>query len=414
MYKKVIVLELKTAYALVMEEGGAILRIYRKDGLAVGDTIYVLPEDIYQEKRASAVIPFPAGGKGSSSSRKHNGKSIWLRLGGMVAMLALCISLFLPKFSMTVYAVVSFDGDSSIQVELDHDGRILSAISLDGSVTQDDLDSLKGKTIEDAASDLNTWCGDGSILIGYTLMDGSEGGPATLQSIQALFTKQSVVCLSGVAGDVHAADGQSVSLGRYLMSQMKTEDLNDILEELPPETIEQMLKENPAWSSYPEFQEALEELREKQDEKFEDTDDPDDEPDVPSDITEEDLEDDESEHSYKSDEESENDPPSVNDRDDWEPSPSNNEDKSDRSEPEEDSEEDSDEDTNPSENSPEEKQTTGTETENSSAQSDYESDDDTSEDDEKETNNFNQNDDESNEEDSASESDTESDDESSE
>ena len=376
MYKKVIVLELKTTYALVMEEGGAILRIYRKDGLAVGDTIYVLPEDIYQEKRASAVIPFPAGGKGSSSGRKHSGKSIWLRLGGMVAMLALCISLFLPKFSMTVYAVVSFDGDSSIQVELDHDGRILSARSLDGSVTQDDLDSLKGKTIEDAASDLNTWCGDGSILIGYTLMDGSEGDPATLQSIQALFTKQSVVCLSGVAEDVHAADGQSVSLGRYLMSQMKTEDLDDILEELPPETIEQMLKENPAWSSYPEFQEALEELREEQDEESEDVADsdeeredaadPDDESDDPSDITEE------------------------------------------------DSEEDSDEDTNPSENSPEEKQTTGTETENSSAQSDYESDDDTSEDDEKETNNSNQNDDESNEEDSVSESDTESDDESSE
>lgn len=68
-------------------------------------------------------------------------------------------------------------------MELDQDGRILSAVSLDDSVTQDDLDSLKGKTIEDAASDLNTWCGDGSILIGYTLMDGSEGDPAMLQSI---------------------------------------------------------------------------------------------------------------------------------------------------------------------------------------------------------------------------------------
>ena len=366
MYKKVIVLELKAAYALVMEEGGAILRIYRKDGLVVGDTIYVLPEDIYQEKRASAVIPFPAGGKGSSSGRKHSGKSVWLRLGGMAAMLALCISLVLPQFSVTVYAVASLDGDSRIQVELDQNGRILSAISLDGSVTQDDLDSLKGKTIEDAASDLNTWCGDGTILIGYTLMDGSEGDPATLQSIQALFTKQPVVCLSGVAGDVHAADEQSVSLGRYLMSQMKTEDLDDILEELPPETIEQMLKENPTWSSYPEFQEALEERREEQDEEREDTADSDDEredaadsddePDVPSDGTKEEPEgdapsvnggedrepdesqtapfddeddndlDDEPEHSYKSDEEAENSPTSANDRDDWEPSSPNNED----------------------------------------------------------------------------------------
>ena len=117
---------------------------------------------------------------------------------------------------------------------------------------------------------------------------------------------------------------------------MKTEDLDDILEELPLETIEQMLKEPPAWSSYAEFHEALEELREKQD----------DEPDVPSDGTKEDPEgdapsvnggenrepdesqtapfddeddndlDDEPEHSYKSDEEAENSPPSANDRDD--------------------------------------------------------------------------------------------------
>lgn len=404
MYKKVIVLELKTAYALVMEEGGTILRIYRKDGLAVGDTIYVLPEDIYQEKRASAVIPFPAGGKGSSSGRKHSGRSVWLRLSGMVAMLALCISLFLPQFSVTAYAVASFDGDSSIQVELDQDGRILSAVSLDGSVTQDDLDSLKGKTIEDAAIDLNTWCGDGSILIGYALMDGSEGDSATLQSIQALFTKQPVVCLSGVAGDVHAADEQSVSLGRYLMSQMKTDDLDDILEELPPETIEQMLKENPAWSSHPEFQEALEERREKQDEEREGTADPDDELDVPSDETEEEPED---------------NAPSVNGGEDREPdesptAPSDNEDGSDQNEPAEDS----DEDTSSSEHSSDKEQTTDVETDEQTAgeaeeespeQSGSESGTDASEDTEKEAITSNQNDNESNEEDSASESDTESD-----
>ena len=137
---------------------------------------------------------------------------------------------------------------------------------------------------------------------------------------------------------------------------MKTEDLDDILEELPLETIEQMLKEPPAWSSYAEFHEALEELREKQDDEREDAADsdderedaadPDDEPDVPSDGTKEDPEgdapsvnggenrepdesqtapfddeddndlDDEPEHSCKSDEEAENSPPSANDRDD--------------------------------------------------------------------------------------------------
>lgn len=41
MIKKVIVLELKDDYALAMEEGGSIIRIKKKDGLSVGDKIWL-------------------------------------------------------------------------------------------------------------------------------------------------------------------------------------------------------------------------------------------------------------------------------------------------------------------------------------------------------------------------------------
>ncbi len=134
----------------------------------------------------------------------------------------------------------------------------------------------------------------GSLLIGYALIGGEED-PATLRSIQAFFSEQSVVCLSGAAGDIHAADGQSVSLGRYLIARMENEDLDEILEELPPETIGELLEETPAWSSHPEFQEALEEQLEKQTE--------DEEPDSGSEEPEEDPE-----QSEVPSEESEEDP----------------------------------------------------------------------------------------------------------
>ena len=290
MYKKAIVLEVKTAYALAMEEGGAVLRIRLKDGLAVGDAIYVLPEDLYQAEGTSGVVPFPAGGRDRTKTGKSRRPSPWLRLGGMAAILVLCVTLLFPRLTPVAYAVASFDGDTSIQVRLDQRGRILSASSPDGSMQQKELDGLKGKSLEDAAAALSAWCGDGSLLIGYALIGGGEEDPATLRSIQAFFSEQPVVCLSGAAGDIHAADGQSVSLGRYLIARMENEDLDEILEELPPETIGKLLEETPAWSSHPEFQEALEEQLEKQTEDEEQDsgpEEPDEEPERPEPPSEE-------------------------------------------------------------------------------------------------------------------------------
>lgn len=49
MYHKVIVMEIKEKYALVMTKDGGVLRVMRKDGMKVGDRIYILEEDILKE-----------------------------------------------------------------------------------------------------------------------------------------------------------------------------------------------------------------------------------------------------------------------------------------------------------------------------------------------------------------------------
>ena len=62
MYHKVIVMEIKETYALVMAEDGQILRVVYKDGMKVGDCIYILEEDIlkkdsFKEENHASIIP---------------------------------------------------------------------------------------------------------------------------------------------------------------------------------------------------------------------------------------------------------------------------------------------------------------------------------------------------------------------
>lgn len=48
MYLKVLVMEIKENYCLVMTQDGEILRIKRKKDMKVGDQIFILQEDLYQ------------------------------------------------------------------------------------------------------------------------------------------------------------------------------------------------------------------------------------------------------------------------------------------------------------------------------------------------------------------------------
>ena len=63
MYHKVMVMEVKEHYALAMGEDGQIVRIRYKAGMQIGDCIYILEEDLYQEEKTEypehpALVPF--------------------------------------------------------------------------------------------------------------------------------------------------------------------------------------------------------------------------------------------------------------------------------------------------------------------------------------------------------------------
>ena len=218
MYKKAIVMEIKAAYAIAMEEGGGIIRIKKKDGLSVGDSIYVLPEDLYHQKNACA------GFSGSGSKKTllflpSVQKSTLFKIASIAAMLILCITLVIPQLSVTTYAQASFDGAGSIQLSLDRNFQIIKAISPDQSVPDSVLRTLHGKRIDDAKEELYSACGSDSILVGYALTDENEDSSALASHLESLFPSQSVTFVNGTNQDIENAAKEELSLGKYLADQ---------------------------------------------------------------------------------------------------------------------------------------------------------------------------------------------------
>ncbi len=218
MYKKAIVMEIKAAYAIAMEEGGSIIRIKKKDGLSVGDSIYVLPEDLYQGQEACSdsslhrfprkLVPFP-GIK----------KSSLVKIASIAAMLILCITLVLPQLTVTTYAQASFDGAGSIQLSLDRNLQIIKAVSPDQSVSDSVLKALHGKHINEAGETLRSACGFDDVLVGYALTSEQEDASSLDQELRALFPSHSVTFINGTSQDIENAEKESLSLGKYLTGQ---------------------------------------------------------------------------------------------------------------------------------------------------------------------------------------------------
>lgn len=237
MYKKAIVMEIKAAYAIAMEEGGSIIRIKKKDGLSVGDSIYVLPEDLYQGQEACSdsslhrfprkLVPFP-GIK----------KSSLVKIASIAAMLILCITLAIPQLTVTTYAQASFDGAGSIQLSLDRNLQIIKAVSPDQSVSDSVLKALHGKHINEAGETLRSACGFDDVLVGYALTSEQEDASSLDQELRALFPSHSVTFINGTSQDIENAEKESLSLGKYLTSQ-QDKDRSDEPENSDSETSEQ-------------------------------------------------------------------------------------------------------------------------------------------------------------------------------
>ncbi len=283
-YEKVIVVELKSEWDLAMRPGGEIIRIRKKQGLHTGDVIYILPEDIISQKNDNTLLfcaasqPAATQNQEAPKAKKHARQTRLLlrQLASVAAIFAICFSvlLFSQHLPVQVYAVASFDADQSLQIELDKDLRILSVHSVDASIPESMLTSLKGQQLQDVERELRCLVGDGPCLLGYAPQTG-EADPWLERQLQELFSDRSVLLLTGTAQDIPAAKESDLSLGQYLAGHHlpnADKDVLDDLDDLDAAALEQMINlliSTPHWSEKEDFREAVEDLQEDLEERRE-------------------------------------------------------------------------------------------------------------------------------------------------
>ena len=264
MYHKVIVMEIKETYALVMAEDGQILRVVYKDGMKVGDCIYILEEDIlkkdsFKEENHASIIPFAERKK---SGNQH--KTLWKK---MVAVAAAC-ALFVTSFAVLskpekAYAMVSVDGEKAVEVVLNQKNRVKEADSKNDSLTGEEKKEIKGEKVETIknyfSQDLS---GKETIIVGYAFLENeSEEERAALQRrLEKAFGTEHLLYLAGDKEDVENAKKAGKSLGIYLAEQILTGDnYNKVVNEATEEEILELLEKNPSFMDDPALKKTIQE-----------------------------------------------------------------------------------------------------------------------------------------------------------
>jgi len=225
MYDKGIILDIKDKYCLAMTEKGAVIRIHKKQGMCVGDQIYILPEDLYQEEKTNRTVPFPI----ARMSRSF----VKAAACAAAAFLLIFVSVFMGQEE--AYAMVSAVGTGDVELELDKEYRIIRVKSYGASQDENQLNSLVGKRLEEAQPLLGSMAGSEGVIVGYALIkQGNPDEEAALASrLEFVFSGEAAVYLKGDVGDVKNAKEKTVSLGIY-MAQKAAENGNrepmDLLE----------------------------------------------------------------------------------------------------------------------------------------------------------------------------------------
>ena len=225
MYDKGIILDIKDKYCLAMTEKGAVIRIHKKQGMRVGDQIYILPEDLYQEEKTNRTVPFPIA--------RMRRSFVKAAACAAAAFLLIFVSVFMGQEK--AYAMVSAVGTGDVELELDKEYRIIRVKSYGASQDENQLNGLVGKRLEEAQPLLGSMAGSEGVIVGYALIkQGNPDEEAALAShLEFVFSGEAAVYLKGDARDVKNAKAKTVSLGIY-MAQKAAENGNrkpmDLLE----------------------------------------------------------------------------------------------------------------------------------------------------------------------------------------
>lgn len=263
MYKG-IVIEVNENYIIVMKQDASMLKIKFKEGISVGDKIYFFTEDILIQK-----------------SNRINKRVI----ASIAAMLTFVMLIFKPVFQKETYAVISFDINPSIELQVDKNGIITSVKGMNDQGEELNIEYIKGLTIEKGVEKLKSELAkDGyinknnSLLVGFAFSeeDDKEFEDKLQKSIKTSFKDIDIAYVKGDKGTINEANKRNVSLGRC-KANMKLEDdfIDDMLENLTVDELIDLLKSNDKTTIYWDS-DVIEEIQDELEDRIEDKQDKDD------------------------------------------------------------------------------------------------------------------------------------------
>lgn len=248
MYHKVIIMELKENYALVMAEEGQILRVRRKEGMEVGDCIYILEEDLvsgqdYKKDYETSVIDF------SEEKKKRNPRKIWKQMVAAAAAIAIFVtSATILTKPGKAYAMVSVDGEKNVELLIDQKHKV-TKVESGNSQFAEEVKDLKGEKV-DAVKDYfeEESARKETVIVGYALCeDATKQEVAALQrQLEKIFGTEHILYIGGDQEDIEQAKKEGKSLGMYLAEQAVSEkEFTNIIYEGTEDELLEMLENHP-------------------------------------------------------------------------------------------------------------------------------------------------------------------------
>ena len=204
---KVIIMEVKDDYAIVMTSDFEFIKIKKKKSMTEGQKIYIVDEDICQ------------GGEKTSLSNKNK----LLKILGLVAILLgiILLAFLFNPFKKDTYATASFDGDASIELSLDKNKKITKAISRDDSIPSGELENLKGKSFEYGLDEIDDYLENDNYILASCYVPSGENDNY-IDDIKTAIDKElsDVIFINANKDDIKQAEKENKTLGQYKLQSV--------------------------------------------------------------------------------------------------------------------------------------------------------------------------------------------------
>lgn len=235
---KGIVMEVKSDYAIIMNDSGFMEKVTKKKNMNLGEKIFYFDEDIV---KANNVVYL----------KRH---SFMKAITSIAALFFIAFIFFYQiSYKEEAYAVVSLDVNPSIQIEVDSDKNIIKVEGMNDDGKKLDYKGIEGLNIEQGIEKIkeqlvekNYLQKNKDVLVAFALVGNNddENYEETIKgAIKSSFKSETVTFVKGKQEDIAEAKTKGISLGRYEASQIAGEDKKDSLDKAPVKEITELIKD---------------------------------------------------------------------------------------------------------------------------------------------------------------------------